>query len=112
MGPEASREGLLEGGEFLPELASRQVGEDGGIGGALEEGLQHGPPGDPEDVGRHRGELDPRILEDLVEPVRLPAPLLDEDLAVPGEVPEVPDRGRRHIARDEIVVRQRHCRRF
>ena len=54
--------------------------------------------GHAQDVARHGRELDPRILEDLVEPVGLTGAVLEEGLPVPGEVPELPDRRRRDEA--------------
>jgi hypothetical protein len=49
----------------------------------------------------------PSVLQDLVEPLDLPGPLLDLRLAVAGQVPQLPDRAGRHEAgADHAVLHQ------
>src|SRR5439155_16266921 len=62
------------------------------------ERVEHRPTGGAEDVRGDTVELDPRVLEDLVQPVRLPLTLTDLRLAVASEIPQRPDRLRRHKA--------------
>ena len=66
MGPKASGQGLAQRRELPAQRATRQVGQDVGIAGALREGVEHGAPGDPEDITGHRRQLDARILEHLL----------------------------------------------
>jgi hypothetical protein len=61
-------------------------------------------PEDAEHVRGDAGELDPSVLEHLVEPVRLPLPLLDQRLAVAGQVAELADRLGRHEAGSQQPV--------
>ncbi len=62
---------------------------------ASDERGQHRPPGDPEDVAGHRRQLDPGF-ELLLQPRRLPTTLGDQRGAVAGQIPQLPDRLRRH----------------
>jgi len=60
---EAAGERLGEGGDLgaLPPLG--QIRQHGRVTLAVDERLEHGPPGHPADVARHRGQLDAGILE-------------------------------------------------
>ena len=58
-------------------------------------------PGLAEDVGGDAVELDPGVLEHLVQPVGLALALRDLRLAVAGQVPQRPDRLGRHEARPQ-----------
>ncbi len=93
---EATLERFPQRRQFLAQLALGQLGEHGRVGRARDERVQHRPPRRAEDVCGDAVELDPRILEDLVQPVRLPLALADLRLAVAGQVPQRPDRLRRH----------------
>lgn len=62
--PEASAQRLAQGGQLAPQPAPGEVGEDLGIGRPLDQGLQHRPARHAEDIGRHRGQLNPGILQD------------------------------------------------
>jgi hypothetical protein len=93
--PEPGGEGLAQLGQLGPEPPPGQLRQGLGIGLPLDERSHHGQTGDPHHVRGHHGEIHPGVLQDLVAPVDLPVPLLGEGLAVPGEVPELPDRGRR-----------------
>jgi hypothetical protein len=50
-------------------------------------------PRDPEDVGGHRGQLDPSVLQQLVQAVGRSLPFLDQDLAVAVSSPAAPGSG-------------------
>jgi hypothetical protein len=107
VGAELPGQGLLQGRDLLPQLPPGQVGQDLGVAGPLHQRLQHGPPGDPEEIGGHRGEIHPRVLQDLVEALGLPDPLLDLGLAVAGEVAELPDGlGRDERGADQPVLHE------
>lgn len=78
VGPEAPREGLLEGGPLRAEPAPREVGQRRGVGGPPDERRQPGAAGGPEDARGHRGELEAGVLEALVEAVDLAGAFLQD----------------------------------
>ena len=88
-------------GIFARSAALRELGEHLGVGRALDQRVEHRPAGDAEDVGRDAVELDPGVLERLVQPVGLALALLDLRLAIPGQVAQRADRLRRHEARPQ-----------
>ena len=47
-------------------------------------------------LGRHRRYLDQRVLQQLLQPLPAPGPVLDQVGPGPGVVPQRPDLGRRH----------------
>jgi hypothetical protein len=98
---EPAFERLPEQRDLLAQLASGEVGEQLGVGGAVAERVKHRPTRDSKDVGRDAVELDPRVLERLVQPVGLALALLHLRLAVAGQLPQRPDRLRRHEACSE-----------
>jgi hypothetical protein len=111
----ADEQGVVAGEAALERFAQRrqlgaqasacQLGEQVGVVGAADERLEHRPPGDAEHVARDRGELDPCVLEHLVEPLHLARALLDLRLPVAGQVAQLADRARRYEARaDEPVL--------
>ena len=65
----------------------------------MAERVEHVPAGLAEDVGRDTVELDPGVLQRLVQPVGLTLALLDLRLAIPGQLSERPDRLGRHETR-------------
>ena len=95
----AALQRLPERWDLDPQLALGKLGEDLGVGRAVHERVEHRPAGLPEDVRRDAVELDPGVLQRLVQPVRLPGALLDLRLAIPSQVPERPDRLGRHETR-------------
>ena len=78
VGPKASGQRLPQRRQLLAQRAARQVGQDLGIAGAPREGVEHGAPGDPEDIAGHRRQLDARVLEHLLEPVGLAGVFADQ----------------------------------
>ena len=62
----------LSAGSFARSRAAGELGEHLGVGGAVDQRVEHRPAGDAEDVGRDAVELDPGVLERLVQPVGLP----------------------------------------
>ena len=61
---------------FLAQLAPGQLGKDLGVTGARDEGFEHVPARLAQDVAGDRRKLDAGVLEDLVEALGLPAPLV------------------------------------
>jgi len=74
---EASDERFAQGGDLLAQPAARELGEDFGVGRALHQGVEHVAPGLAHDVRRDRPELDPRVLERLVQPRDLATTIVD-----------------------------------
>ena len=77
-------------GIFVAQPALGQLGEHLGVGGAGDERVEHRAAGHAEDVGRDAVELDPGVLERLVQPVGLARALLDLRLAIAGQVAQLP----------------------
>jgi hypothetical protein len=63
---------------------------------AVDQRRQHRPPGDPKDVGGHRRQLDPGVFELLLQPLRLAGAFGGQGGPVAGQIPQLPDRLRRH----------------
>ena len=87
MRAEAAGQGVAQGGQLAAECAAGEMREDLGTGSAGDQGLEHGPAGDPEEAAGDRGELDPGIFEDLVEAGGVAGALLAEDRAGSGLSP-------------------------
>jgi hypothetical protein len=75
-----------------------QLGEGVGVADAGDERFEHLPGRHPEDVGDHRVQLDPGVLEQLLDPLGLPGAFLDQLLAVAGQVAQLGDHRWRHEA--------------
>jgi len=74
-----------------------ELGQDRRIALPRDDRLEHGPARGPEDVARHRAELDVGVLEDLVDAVGHRRVLIDERGPVPGQIAQLADRrGREH----------------
>ncbi len=73
-----------------------QVGQRGGVAFPGDQRLEHRPARDPDDVGGHRGQLDAGVLEQLLQPLDLPAAFPGDRGPGPGQVPQLPDRLGRH----------------
>ena len=96
--PEAAPQGLAQLGKLLAQLALGQLGQDLGVAFAGDQGLEHGPARDAQDVGGDRVQLDASVLQGLLDPLALGAMGLDEPLAVADKVPQLPDLRRGHEA--------------
>jgi hypothetical protein len=64
---EATGERLDERGPFAAHPAARQLGERLGVALAGDQRVEHRSTGDAEDVADDGGELDQRVLEQLLE---------------------------------------------
>src|SRR5205823_7794198 len=97
VGTEAAEERLPQLRQLLAQRALGEVRQYGGIPGPGDERPEHRAARDPEDVGRDRGQLDARVLEHLVEALRLARALLDLRRAVAREIAQLANR----LGRDE-----------
>ncbi len=97
----AALKGLAQRGELDPQAALGEVGQNLRVGGAVDQRVEHRATGDPENVRGDAVQLDPGVLQRLMQTVGLPLALLDLGLAIPGEVPQRTDRLRRHEARSQ-----------
>ena len=98
---EAALERLPERRQLGAQAALGELGQQLGIGRARDQCVEHRPARDAEDVGRDAVELDPGVLERLVEAIGLARALGDLRLAIAGEVALRADRLGRHEARLE-----------
>src|SRR5664280_3726054 len=87
---------LAEFRDLRPQLALRQVRELGRVTLAVDERFNHQPAGLGQDLGSHRGELHPSILEHLLQALDLSDPSVRLSLAIAGQLPQFADRWRRH----------------
>ena len=101
---ESPLQGVLQCWDLPPKLAPGQLCESVGIPAAGHQRQEHVPTGLAQDVRRHRRQLDPGVLQDLVEALDLPSPLLCLGSAVAREVAKLPDRLGRHKARPHQPV--------
>jgi hypothetical protein len=86
-------------GILVRSLTRASSASTSGVGRALHERVEHRATRDAEDVRGDAVELDPRVLQDLVQTVGLALTLSDLRLAVAREVPERTDRLRWYEAR-------------
>src|SRR5436305_880964 len=68
---EAAAQCLAQLGELLAQQALGQLGEDVGVALAGDQGGQHRPAGDAEHLGGDRAQLDPGVLEGLLNALGL-----------------------------------------
>jgi hypothetical protein len=83
---EPALERFTQGGDLLAQRALGQLGEHLRIVGAGDQRVEHPPGGHAEHFGGDRGELDPRVLQRLLDPLHLAGTLLDLGLAVADQV--------------------------
>jgi hypothetical protein len=91
-------ERLTQRRELLAQLPPGQLGQHLRIGGPTHQCLQHRPARDSQHVGGHTAQLDPGVLQHLVQPLGLTGALIDQRLAVAGQVAQLPDRSGWHEA--------------
>lgn len=84
---EASGQGLGELGDPVAELAFGHVREGLRVAFALDKGFEHGPAGDAHDVGGNRGQLDPGVFQELLQPLDHTASFTGGGGPGPGQVP-------------------------
>ena len=88
-------ERLLEPADLGPHPGACQLRQHLRITFTGDQRGHHRPPGHPEDVGGDDGELDAGF-EQLLDPVLLRGAHTDQIDAVTGQIPQPPDRPRRH----------------
>lgn len=92
--PPVERFGQL--GDLRPKPPPCQIRQPGWVVVPGNEGFEHGPPGDTQDVRRDGGQLDASILKQLLQPLRLSGALASDRGPGPGQVSQLPDRLGRH----------------
>src|SRR5665647_3465908 len=102
---EAPVQRLAQLTQLPTQLPFRQIGQHLGVALTGDQRFEHRPPGDAHDVGGDRGELDARVLEQLLQPLDLPSPLPGQRGARPGQVAQRPDRRRWHERATDQAVR-------
>ena len=78
--------------DLRAESTLGQVSQRGGVVIPDDECLEHQPAGDTEDVRGNRGQLDPGVLEQLLQSLGLPTAFTGDRGPGPGQVPQLPDR--------------------
>ena len=63
---------LGQRGDLRPQPPLGQIGQHGRVAFPGDQRLEHRPPRHAEDVGGDRGQLDPGVLEQLLQPLRPP----------------------------------------
>jgi hypothetical protein len=63
--------------QLVTQTAPGQLGQDLGIGGPTDQRLQHRPARDPQHIRGHTAQLDPGVLQHLVQPLGLASALLN-----------------------------------
>jgi hypothetical protein len=96
VGHEAALQCPTQQGNLRTQPAAGQLGKNLRVTRARNQRHQHVAPGFAQNVGGHRGQLDARVLEHLIQPLDLPAPLIDLGLAVTGQIPQLANRLGRH----------------
>ena len=96
--PEAASQRLAQLGDLVAQHALGHLRELLGVAFAGDERLEHQATRDAEDVGGDDIQLDAGVFEGLLDPLELRGAGLGEPLAVAGQVPQLPDRLRRHEA--------------
>jgi len=86
MGAKAALQRLAQRWQLGPQSPLGKLGERLGVADPGHQRLQHRPARDPQDVGGHAGQLDPGVLQHLLQPLHLTGALVDDRLAVAGEV--------------------------
>jgi hypothetical protein len=90
---EAAGQRLHQGAALAAHPPPGQLSEHLGVTLPGDQRLQHGAPGDPHDVGGHRPPLDQGVLQQLLQPLHLPAALGGQVGPQPGVVPQLADLG-------------------
>jgi len=83
---EVAREGLDQSGSLGPHPAPGQLRHDLRVVLAVDERVQHRPPGGTQDIGGYCTDLNSRVLELFLQPLGLPAALDRQGRPVAGEV--------------------------
>ena len=93
---EPGRQRLPQLRQLRPQPGLGQIGQQLRVGHPGDQGVHHLPTRHTHHVGGYRGQRDPGVLEDLMQPVHLAGARSDQRLAIPGQVPQLPKRPRGH----------------
>jgi hypothetical protein len=93
---EGPDERLLQPADLAAHRAAGQLRQHPRIPLTREQRVHHRPTADPEDVAGHDRQLDLGVFQQLLDPVLLPRAVGDQRDPVAGQVPQPPDRQRRH----------------
>ena len=94
-------------GDLLAQHPLGQLGEHVGVAFTGDQRRQHRPARHPQHVRGDRVQLDPGVLEGLLDPLALGGVGLDQPFAVAGQVPQLADRrGRHEAAAQQAVLEQ------
>ena len=94
----------MRAGDLRAHPRLGQLSQDRGIVLPADQCLEHGPARDPGDVRGDGGELDPGVLQHLLQPLDLPGAFIGDRGPGPGQVPESGGFGRRNeTAPDQTV---------
>lgn len=83
---EPSFECFPQGRNLGPQPALGELGQDLRVVRSSDQGLEHEPARDSQHLGCHRGQLDASVFQHLVQTLNLAASLLDQGLAIAGQV--------------------------
>ena len=107
MGAEAALQCLPQRRQLGPQATLGQFGQHGRVVGSRDQRVQHRPAGHAQHVAGDRAQLDPGVLQDLLQPLGFPGSLLDQRLAVAGQIAQLPDRlGSHERGSDQAVLDQ------
>ena len=98
MGLHAPRQREAQGGQLLAQASFGQLCEDPRVGFPCFDCAEHPPPTHAHDVTGDGSQFEVGRLQHLVDTSDLLGTQLDERLAVPREIAQDPDRGRRDKA--------------
>jgi hypothetical protein len=73
-------ERLTQRRQLLAQLPPGQLGQDLGVGGPADQRLQHRPARDPQHVPGDTAQLDPGVLQHLMQPLDFASALIDQAL--------------------------------
>ena len=102
---EAASQRLGQLGDLRTQTPLGQIRQRGRVAFPSDQRFEHGPAGHPADVAGHRGQFDTGVLEQLLQPLDLPAALPGDRGAGPGQVPKLADRLGRHERPSDQTMR-------
>lgn len=73
-------------GDLAAHAGLGQIGQHCRVVLAFDQGLEHCPARDTDDVGRDRGEFDSGVLQHLLQPLDLPTAFIFDRGAGPGQI--------------------------
>ena len=106
--PEPAGGRVVQLRDLGPHPALGHLREHRGVALTCDERADHLPARLGQLIRRHRRQFHAGAFEDLVEPLGLPGPFLDDRFAIPGEITQRPERFRRNETRPyQAMLKQR-----